>query len=472
MKKPIIESLIAMKNKLQWTGIERILEEDDHLYIKNETIHGSFDIALMEIKIYVSNEELEKIEKGLDLWSSSTNKNNFSLEEKELLDYSWRYMQTYNHELCHFYQVLSFPTARMRHILKKRSLQFESATMLRYFEQGGSYIIGVDKRALMAINKDNFSIPNNELENLKQLEQQCISHEKEWYSEFRGISLFQIVESMAHILSIQLSEEQCNYVPELENEPLYNTPYNLFLKNIDQEGLNDRWKFLLFIYICFFSCQTLNHSNDGDHVLPSKIFHTLISRADLYLNALTTLIKRYERYSRDELIQLIRFGITKEDLAEATTGQIASIYGFFELIPCIQQDSEKLCIEEKNVNDQFIDSICSFFNDNGFDISDYNLLAHLAIFPYKYGNFSDVYKKLIDSNKQDTRFTIGNEIYFYRFTRNCNSLLNRRFPAIECCEKHGSVVGHEKILSCTSEEGLASILEKLTGKTAAELFKE
>lgn len=136
-----------------------LLSDSYEIFLKNKIIYGRFDDALMEFEVFVSEEDLSLVEKGISLLSMDLEQISFSSEERELADAAWCYIQAYNHELFHFYQVLSLPSFRMRHILKRNMLKFEAATMLKFFEQGGSYSVGEDDSIMNAVNngKENIS---------------------------------------------------------------------------------------------------------------------------------------------------------------------------------------------------------------------------------------------------------------------------------------------------------------------------
>lgn len=152
------------------------------------------------------------------------------------------------------------------------------------------------------------------------------------------------------------------------------------------------------------------------------------------------------------------------------TRLIASVYGFFELIPCIYQDLEKLHDASSKISESFSDHISSIFKEDGFDTKDHNLLAQLAIFPAKYGQFSESYQSIRDEYMDDSEYDIGAEIDFYRFISKCRKLLDTHSPSIECCEVHGSVEGFEKVVNCQYGDGIAATLEKLTDRSAVDLF--
>lgn len=147
-------------------------------------------------------------------------------------------------------------------------------------------------------------------------------YNKCWVAEHKEISLLMLVESMAHIMSIQLNYQSNNYLANVESNPTYNLPYKTFLKGIDESNLDERWKHLLFLYICYVSCQAVSKLENDDETLPVLVFFQLMARADAYLNALTQLVERYKCYSNEELIELLHFGLRKEDFEQATADQI------------------------------------------------------------------------------------------------------------------------------------------------------
>ena len=446
------------------------IDDHDHIYAKHDKTHGRFDMELMEVQTFTDESELDRIEQGIEIIGRQKPQSDLTQHEEELVRAAWQYIQTYNHELCHYYQALALPAFQILQIIRRQTLKFEAVTMLSYFESGGSYVVGDDKKLLQPLSSKNWGIPTDEIHAFNELCTQYKFYRDAWKEPFKGVSLYAILESMAHVLSIQLTDTATNYIWDLEQASEYTEPFNAFLREIEPEGLESRWQYLLFLYICYFSCQNMNHWEDDDSLLPARIFHALTGRADHYLTSLAQLVSRYEKYTKPQLIQLLQFGITPEDVEEATVKQIGSVLGFFELIPCIQQDAEKLYGKRIEASTPFISHLKSQFERQGMDVTDPYLLAHLVIFPKKYGEFSNTYEDLGTTTIDEQPYDLETENNFYRLIKRCRDVLDMRQPPIECCEKHGPVENLWDLLCCTSEDGLATYLERLTGRPAIELF--
>jgi len=315
-------------------------------------------------------------------------------------------------------------------------------------------------------------VPASVAENFNELHGKYKFYRDCWYLQYEGVSLLHIVEGMAHIFSMQVTDEAKNYLPDLEGNEEYYIAFDVFNSYIGGEfkNLNIRVKYLLFLYVCYFSCQTFDSLGDEVLAKPSRLFHFLCSRLNYYLEAYYKFLDRYARYSEDELKQLNRFEIDDESLEFANKEQLANIYAFFELIPCLQADSEKH-YEHATSSLKLSEEIKGIFATLDVDLGSIFQLAIFSIFPFKWADLFDAYNKVQQSSFDGNEFETSDEIAFYEFVENCKNILNESVSDIFCCEEHG-VADKRDALMCPNEGGLGYYLERMTGRSPSELFKQ
>lgn len=461
---------VAIKERHEVSEIDKELlewviscDDQSEVYAKR---YGVFSLSRMDVEIFLSEEEISKYRIA----------EQYLLDNKGLLapeyitqDY-YSYIQAHNHEFFHYYQALTVPAFQIYQRLARGKVEYEAATMLAFLEEGNNYILGENNSIFEALKHPSFHFSASVAENFNELHGKYKFYRECWSLQYEGVSLLQIVEGMAHIFSMQVTDEAKNYLPDLEGNEEYYAAFNVFNSYIDDDfgNLNIRFKYLIFIYICYFSCQTFDSLEDKILAKPSRLFHSLCSRLNYYLTTYNKLLDRYARYSEDELRQLNQFKIDDECLELANKEQLANIYAFFELIPCLQADAEKH-YEHATSSLKLSRELTEIFESLDVDLGNIFQLAIFSIFPFKWADLFEAYTKVQQSSFDGNEFETSDEIAFYEFVENCKKILNESVDEIHCCEEHGTT---DKIdaLKCLNEGGLGYYLERMTERSPSELF--
>lgn len=457
-----------MKNKINKKLLNWVLSIDNNENAFAIT-YGAFSISKMDFKVFISDDEIEKFDIAVKIIQEKNN----NISEDIYKNY-YRYIQAHNHELFHYYQALTLPSFNIYQKLSKRKLEFEASIMLRYFEHGCSYILGRDKKILdILLSQSNFKLDNEEIKNFNNLFKKYKYYSELWSKKYQELSLFYIIEGMAHIMSIQLTDNSKNYLSETENKIEYNIAYDVFESHIDEQyfSTNIRIKHLIFLYICYFSCQTFNFPEDKELNKVPKLFYLLCSNINLYFKKFYQILKQYIKYSKDELTKLKYFKPLKQELKLANKDQIAQIYSFFDLVHTIKYDAERHYSTDLSFASNISNEFSDIFKYLKINLNDPLELAKLALFPSKMADLWEAYEKIQKSKIENMDFTNSQEITFYEFVEKCKKILDNKTSIIPCCEFHGIINNKAKILYCQTEGGFAYYIKELTGKNAFELFK-
>lgn len=455
--------------------LNRVLNYQDYnnsLYVKTDKILGEFFLEGMETRLHYSDQMLDKIEKAEDILFTHQTENQAYPEHiiKEAKYIYFSFLQAHNHELFHFYQVLSLPAFQVMMSVRKRYIEIETVVMMKHFEAGKSFRLGEHVRILDIVETREFELDKELAKQINEINEKYDFYVGGWQEEIDGISLFYIIESMAHIMSLQLSETPQLDRLSIEESLEYLSAYKVFLKYLDMPEFDIRFKYLLFIYICYFSCQVINRPEDADSLAPVRIFHSLCSRLRYYVEAWKKLFNRYERYSKEELFELLDFGITKPDIENQSESKIGSILAFFELIPLIKDEADKMSQSDFSPKFDFIDKIKKLVRQDNVIPSNIYEIAHMAIFPAKFVNIRYAYDRLENNVFDGQEFKFSNETNFYRFIVNCKKLLSC-CCSVPCCEEHGEHENIREILSCKNDGGFAFYSEQLLKRPAIKLFE-
>ncbi len=455
-----------MNNKKQKELLKWILdfEENSHIFAEK---YGSFSLARMDFNVFISDDEMEKFDEA----EKMIIENNGIAPTEEVEANYYRFIQAHNHELFHYYQALALPAFQIYQKITKNKTEHESAIMLRYFEDGYSYTLGENKNILEALKNSNFKLPEIDEKNFYEAIEKYKFFVAQWTSEYKGISLFHIIEGMAHIMSIQLTPNVVNYLKGTENNPIYNKAFDTFKKYIDKEFdyIDIRIDHLTFLYICYFSSHIYSFYNDTIINKTARLFHFLSSRVNQYYKTFEKLKDRYKKYSEIELRELNQFSIKEKDIKNATKVQLIYIYSFYELIPIIKQDAEKFYNKtfDTFVPKEVIEALSSL----DIDLSDIYQLANFALFPARMADIWEAYdiiqKLEIDNNK----FDVAGESGFFELIENCKNMLRDDYSYIACCKEHGNVNNKLEVLYCENIGGFSYYLKELTGRESIDLFK-
>jgi len=459
-----------MNNQIDKKLLDWILSIDDldEVYAQN---YGSFSLERMNFHIFFSDEEFDKFDEA----EKHMIENNGIAQTAEIAYNFFKPVQAYNHELVHYYQALCLPAFNMYQKTTKRLIEFEAATLLRYFEQGHSYTLTKNKKILEALENPQFEMPLNDQLNFNKLLKNYKFFKEQWTSKYKNISLFYIIEGMAHIMSIQLTPYSSNYLFETDDKIEYNIAYDTFISYINEEykDIDIRIKHLIFLYICYFSCHTYSTPKDEISEKSSRLFYTLTSKINLYLEIFINTLERYAEFSKDELIKLNQYQISDEDIQITNKNQLCNIYALFEIIPIMELDAKEFYpLDVFNT----LETPSKYFEilkkDLNIDLLSIYQLANFNIFPVKIADMWEAYNKIQELKiDDDNKFDNTDESSFYELILSCKKLLDKKYIPIPCCKEHQSISNKLEVLHCKNEGGFAYYMKELTNREAIELFK-
>ncbi len=444
------------------------------LFAKSENISGEFFLEGLDIRISISDTELDEVlaaQKMLTAIKTGEEQTNYSTEEIEQARLIYTtFMQAHNHELAHLYQVLALPAFQMVWATRYNLLRFEAAVMLKHFEQGGYFQGETHYKILQVLDDgkpaliDEFAPQFNEFANPYKM------YISDYRKQYEGISLFYIIEAMAHIISLQLSDTPEEDILELAVSEEYSAAFLRFDSYLHKVEVDLRWKYLVFLYICYFSCRHFN--TDVTHPINTAVssFLSLCSKARFYIETLAKLYQRYERYSLSELKALNQWSLTDAELNFANKKQLAGIYALFELIAILEEQAFPENVPQKSLT---VNALADFFtvsDAKGIDWEDKFTLARMLIFPANFVWTREIYDEVMGLVGTDKEYTYAQEALFYRFIMDCKHLLQPSHQ-VACCDEHGMRDQRKKVLRCKNEGGFAFFLNALTDKPAYELFR-
>ena len=451
--------------------------DNESLFAASENISGEFFLEGLDIQINISDKEMDDVataQKMLLSIRENDKSTHYSSEEIKYSEHIYSsFMQAHNHELTHLYQVLALPAFQLVWSTRFNLLRLEASVMLRHFELDG-YFSGEKYNKILEVLEDGNSTLKKEFtQQFNDFKESYELHIYNYKKEYRGISLFFIIESMAHIMSLQLSDKPNIDMLGIGEDRDYAVAYNHFDSCVNDINLEIRWKYLLFIYICYFSCQHFEPEKGGSGFPSVHIFLFLCSRSKHYLKALKNLHKTYSPFSikeLKELKELKEFNISDTEIQNATHNQLAGLYSFFQLIEFIEDESFPKGIPKKNLTTRSLSDFFVCSQSKGINWQDKYILAKILIFPANFVWIREIYDEVMGRKGADKEYTYAEEAIFYRFIMNCKNLL-QPWNNVLCCEEDGIKADRRKILWCKNEGGLAFYLQELTGKPAHKLFK-
>lgn len=431
--------------------------------------YGSFSVPRMDFNIFISAEETKKFDAAMQQMSK---KSDTPVTDGTKKDF-YRYIQAHNHELFHYYQAYALPAFNIYQKLSKINTEYEAIVMLRYFEEGNSYILGEDRNLFDALRKTNFSLLDNEIEDFNDFMKKYQFYQNQWKLEYQQLSLFYIIEGMAHIMSTQHTEESKNYLPETDNIVEYNIAYEIFSSHVNDQYkyIDIRIKHLVFLYICYFSCQIYSVPEDEDQFKTHKMFYTLCANLNSYFETFYDLLDKYSEYTDSQLRQIQSINIEELGMSLVNKNQLIQIYSFFDLVSTIKKDAEAEYDFNSFLTLNTANEIIEIFSSLNINITDYFQLAKLALFPVKMGDLWEIYAKIQKTKIDNKSFNVKDENGFYELIHNCKKLLNEKISFLPCCEEHGLVNNKATILYCENEGGTAYFLKELIQRDAFDLFK-
>ena len=453
--------------------LQRIIKLDDDLplFAESTSVSGEFFLEVLDLHIAISDEGMDAVFEAQEALRKHRvgEKKLTGTELRNAKEIYLPFMQAHNHELIHLLQVLSLPAMRITWAARVNYLRYEAAIMLRFFELGGSYQIGVNRKLVEAANSELLINFEDDEDNGDEICSFYEFYRKAWNASLEGISLFFIIEGMAHIASLQLSDYSTDDMLGIANDKKYHTAFKHFECSLPIGiEISDHRKNLLFLYLCYFACQRYNPREDSDGLAPVKTFLALCAQSGSFLKTIDKLEERYARYSRNELIELRRWGISDEHLKFAKTEQIVSIYAFFEFVQILDELSLSFGIKSE-FRTSMLDDFWNCSKKLGIDWKDHHNLARMMIFPQTFVGVREIYDDVMAINVGETEYTYADNADFFRFIVNCKRVLDERFD-ISCCEKHGVIDKRKILLNCNEEGGFGFYLEALTGRPANDLF--
>lgn len=465
-------------SKVNHELMEVYLQDDsiNKLFVSSNSVFGEFFIEGLKISLYssdqpITNADLDNVKVAKDiLLAVKSGKRQYSTKKvAQAREKYWTFSQAHHHELTHFYQVLALPAFQAVWASRYYLLQLEAQVMLDFIKNDGIFYGEKHKGILQVLEDDYYSskAKNDFIANFNSIMSKY-SYYVIPYKEnkIEGITLFHIIEGMAHIISLQLSDEEDDLLG-VEYSKIYTNAYDFYEKNIDGIELNLYWKRFLFIYICFFSCQHLSRQGNSDNTPAVNIFIFLCMKAKHYITSWLELKKMYSGYTLDELKKINQWNIlSKDELELLNYDQLSSAYAFLWLIDFINDEvfpSKKLKVS--GLSDFFTHS-----KRKNIDWGDKYTLAKIIMFRDNFVWVRDVYDETLSGYRGNQEYTYSQEANFYSYILDCRHILNPLYD-VWCCREHGMDGQRKKILKCNNNNSLAIFIEAITGRPAYEIFK-
>lgn len=444
------------------------------LFADSENISGEFFLEGLEIRIAITDREVDEIvaaQKILTVIQKGKPQVDYSPEEIEKAKYIYgSFMQAHNHEYAHLYQVLALPSFQLVWATRHNLLRFEAAVMLRYFELGGHYEGAVHSKILQILEADEPILREEFTKQFNEFANPFRMYVKDYQTQYDGISLFYIIESMAHIVSLQLSDTPEIDILNLEVSVEYSAAFKYFDECLGATNVELRWKYLVFVYICYYSCEHFSTEVKDSVNETVSCFLSLCSRGKFYIETLTNLRQRYENYSLLELKDLNQWPLSDKEVAFANQKQLGSIYALFELIDILESQAFPDNVSKKSLTVNELDDFFVASKEKNIDWANKYTLARMIIFPSNFVWLREIHDEVMGLTRTDKEFTYAQEAEFYRFIMSCGHLLQQAHDVF-CCQEHGMIDKRPPILRCKNEGSLAFTLEALTSKPAHELFR-
>lgn len=478
--------------------IQQYLEYDDllslHAYAKGEVEYGRFIPEFFRIEVDMS----EAVERFHGLHDNSQTINKYMVEtNSDCFEYV-KFFQTYDHELFHFYQVLSMPAVFRWAETKFESLYFEMLIMLRNLDNGGTFSLGrYNKFSKMLkiqdsdckIDQSNLNALHSNLENISIKYNYYVKNFSDFYD---GISSLYIFESMAYFASLHLPKALFDKdVLGLKNQSKYTYCYEYFINGVSTYNQEKYAHYLtkVFIYICYFSFKVHKDPNDNNQKTDINIntytFIELCKIADRFFE----IIEISDNFYRKQPIGSLRRKFypnlaNSEYLDYLDKKEIIELFSIFDLARHISEldlikrfgyliqnntdEYKKDVLDNSKTFHALSHQAYNLAKNHQIDFNDIFLLAKILVIPNFFNNIANIYldlKEDIDNFEENY-----DEDEFLSFVVKCKFLLNEQHD-IFCCEKHGMRNNRKQILYCKEQGSLAYYLQNMFEKPAYELFK-
>lgn len=436
-----------------------------------ENISGSLSFEGLDIRIGVTNEELDELSRAQNILAAHRlGRSLADIDLEKTRKFYASFMQAHNHELAHFYQVLALPNMQLVWGTRLNWTRTEIKTMVSYFRRGYFYRVGKDRKILDIIPHQDRGKTSRSDERENKTYEYFSFYQKSYYGEYKGLSFHHLMEGMAHVISLHLDNTGLHDALGLEEHGDYTLAYRYFLSSFESQAYSKRENYLFFVFICFFVGQFYGTPQKENPFLVMEIFFFACSRMPNYVCAYEKLRERYKRYSREELIELRRWKIQVDEVKHSDRSQIIRIYSFFELLEVIKGElTSKIGIPTRPEIEALSDFVTvseelSIFWDKP------ETLAKLLIFPSNYVKIREVYDAIKDTRLSNKTYQHENDVLMYDYIGGCKNLLNAAQDTY-CCNDHGVRSSQEPLLYCENPDSFASITRQLFQKEPKALFR-
>lgn len=458
---------------IEWANKHDISLTDFKARSHNKDL-GCFDIETLEVNIPLDKQSLSRVQGAIDILYDKEKKKRFSETEiSEAQDIFLKYFQVHSHEYFHLYQTLFLPVAAQLRIVRFNKLKHEAGLIFQCFDQKITFKLSqlneltdvMDDKYGLRLNDKFIESYNTSLEHYK-------FYETMWEKELGGISCQHIFEGMAHIASLQLSDAPDIDLSRLKGEEYWKAYdyYESCLSMPDNKQI--RFRYLIFLYLCYFSCQVPDHiEDDCSDSIPVQTFRFLCGLSNFFFQCVEKQKSVYVGATQEQLIAVDKWNIS-EYVIESSSETIASIFALLETIDIISKKTENFRSSRTYSNDSYSDLIGST-KPYGLE-NDHFLLAKLTIFPLCFSGIYSWSCEAMDMIKGKDGFTLRQEAKFYQFVKNLRNLFKerrRKSIPLYCCAEHGDIYDERLFLTCENQDSCASKIQMMSYREAHNIFQ-
>jgi len=439
----------------------------------HEKDFGSFNIEDLQVDINYSEQKMIKVKSAIDvLYDKKQRKNYTPVEIKSAESVFFNYFQIHSHEYFHLYQTLFLPVPALLRQVRFNKLRYDSYVFFLALEQGKTFKLKEFEELTDVLKNDYLTLSSDfKIDYQKSLANYKF-YESKWLHEVNGISYHHIFEGMAHIASMQLSDNpEVDKLGVEENE--YYKAFNYFVSSIDSSfNVDIRIKYLLFLYFCYFSSHIIEDFNDDkSKSKPVEMFIYLCSTVNFFINGIEKYKKVYSKPDKVTLLLSDKWGI-KDLLKNSNAKTISSIYAFYEIIDTIEERADRF-ITPRKYKTKYDNELLEKAKLFDLKIKDKYQLAKLVIFPIKFSNIYSFYTSFRDEISKNQSFTYQQEAEFYSFVRSIKNIFRARrkqAAPLWCCDEHGFIFDELAFLRCENPESAAEKIRVMSKRETYEVF--
>ncbi len=469
---------MASANKIDWALIEWTNNHDLNLTDFRSRSHekdmGCFDIETLEVTIHLPDEEFETVKRAIDLLYDIDKRTQFSESEiAQAEEIFLRYFQVHSHEYFHLYQTLFLPVASQLRLARFNKLKYESGLIYHCFDQNKTFKLSRLKELTDVFEVSyGLALKDGFISSYNRALEQSQFYEQMWGKELNGISCHHIFESMAHIASLQLSDEPEENLNQISGDEYWDAFAYYESRLTDPSEKQVRFRYLIFLYICYYSLQVVDQPEDDcNDSITVQTFMYLCELSDFFFHCVERQKGVYESGTSEQLMVLDRWQVSQY-LNESNSETISSIYALLETIEIIAKKTEEFRPNRLYRNQTFTRLIKSTEKYNL--VNDDFLLAKLVIFPLCFSGIYSWSCEEMDDLKDNDNFTLRQEAQFYKFTKNLRNLFKdrrRKSIPLYCCEEHGYIDDERSFLTCTNDDSCANKIFIMTQRKAYNVFE-